>query len=137
MPTKPKKKLTLDEAVEASTWRHKPISRRRATVAGLLGIMFGYTGIHNFIMHRKKRGFCHMLISSASLLALFLPLIQAVFVVYSCKHPEFGYPCYKMDSYDDALNVLLIIGIIATVFNVAWGAIEGAIILIHRNRFVD
>ena len=137
MPTKPhaKKKMTLDEAVAKSDWRNRPISRKRATVAGVLGIPFGCLGIHDFILHHKKRGFIHLIVSSIVFGMFFMPFIYGVSVVYGCMHPELGLQCVNISEYDDTLNVVMTIGLIGTLASIIWGIVESVIVLINRNKF--
>ncbi len=133
MPTKPHK-MTLDEAVARSTWQDKPITRRRATIAGYFGVLLGFTGVHNLIMRQKKRALIHAL-SSAAAFAMFLaPLIYVLVVVVKCQHPE-KFECPDISGYDDTLNVIMIIGMILSGLALLWGTAEGVIILLNRNRF--
>ena len=137
MPTKPSKhkkhgKDYLDDAVAKSTYHKKPITRGRAIKAGILGILLGTTGIHNALMHNKKRGFVHLLFSSATFGMFFLPLGHAFSVVYLCKH---GGECIDISSYDDALNVLVIAGFILFAASIIWGIVEGVIILKNCKSF--
>ena len=138
MPTKPSKstrkhgKDYLDEAVAKSTYHYKPITRRRAIYAAILGIPFGWAGIHNFIMRRKKRGALHMIISTVALSLFFYPLSYGISVVYRCRK---GLECIDMSGYDDTLNVLIIIGLILYGANIIWGIVESVIILINIKRF--
>jgi hypothetical protein len=137
MPTKPTKhknhgKAYLDEAVAKSTYRRKPITRRRALYGALLGIPFGWMGIHNFALRQKKRGLLHMLTSNIAFLLFFIPFCLGIMAVYPCRH---GGECIDISSYDDTLNVLLIIGLIAFVVCIIWGIIESVVILINLNRF--
>ena len=136
MPTKPHRKMTLDEAVAKSTWQSKPITRKRATLAGYLGILLGFTGIHNLIMRRKKRAIAHAASSAIAFAMMLIPLAHALIVVYKCKHPE-QYACPDISGYDDTLNVVLIAGIILSMLAILWGMVEGVIILLNRNRFKD
>ena len=133
MPTRPHR-MTLEEAVARSTWQEKPITRRRAVIAGYFGILLGFTGIHNLIMRRKKRALAHAL-SSAVAFAMFLaPLIYVMVVVVKCHHPEL-YECPDISGYDDTLNVIMTTGLILSALAILWGFIEGVVILINRNRF--
>lgn len=137
MPTAPSKhrkhgKDYLDEAVAKSTFRKKPITRSRAIKAGILGILLGTTGIHNAIMRNKKRGFVHLLFSSAAFGMFFLPLCHAFSVVYLCRH---GGECVDMSSYDDTLNALVIAGFILFFASIVWGIVEGIIILKNCKSF--
>lgn len=133
MPTKPHK-MTLEEAVARSTWQEKPITRRRATIAAYFGILLGFTGIHNLIMRRKKRALAHAVSSTAAFALFFGPLLYVLIVVVKCQHPE-QYECPDISSYDDTLNVIMIIGMILSALAILWGVIEGIIILLNRHRF--
>lgn len=139
MPTKPRteKKMTLDEAVAKSDWRNRPVSRKRATVAGIIGIPFGCLGMHDFIMRHKKRGFIHLIATTIAFGLFFGPFIYGVSVVYGCMHPELKLQCVKIDGYDDTLNVIMIIGLVLTLASILWGIIESVIILARRNQFKD
>ena len=137
MPTKPNKnrkhgKDYLDEAVAKSTYHKKPITRSRAIKAGILGILLGTTGIHNAMMRNKKRGFIHLLFSSAAFGMFFLPISHAFTVVYLCKH---GGECIDISSYDDTLNILVIAGFILFFASIVWGIVEGIIILKNCKSF--
>jgi hypothetical protein len=139
MPTKPSQHKSkkhsnnyLDEAVAKSTYHKKPVTRNRAILAGLLGIPFGWIGIHNFLMRRKKRAFAHFTFSSIGFGMFFLPVCYGVAVIYQCRHTK---ECIDISSYDDTLNAIVITGIILFAISVLWGAIEGIILLINRNRF--
>ena len=134
MPTKPHKKMTLEEAVAKSTWQHKPITRRRATIAGYLGILLGFTGVHNLIMYRKKRALAHALSSAVAFAMFLLPLFHVLSVVIMCQHPE-RYECPDIRGYDGTLNFILTSGLILSGVAILWGIVEGIIILINRNRF--
>ena len=136
MPTKPHSKITLEEAVAKSTWQSKPITRKRATLAGYFGVLLGFTGVHNLIMRRKKRAFAHAASSAVAFAMMLIPLAHALIVVYKCKHPE-QYACPDISGYDDTLNVVLITGIILSILAILWGIAEGIIILANRNRFRD
>ena len=131
MPTAPSKskqkhgKDYLDEAVAKSTYRHKPISRKRALYAAILGI-------HNFVMRRKKRGALHVIISTVALSLFFYPFSYGISIVYRCK---LGIECIDMSAYDGTLNVLIIAGLVLCVANLLWGIIESIVILINLNRF--
>ena len=139
MPTKPRanKKMTLDEAVAKSDWRNRPVSRKRATVAGILGIPFGCLGMHDLIMRHKKRGFIHLIATTIAFGLFFVPFIYGVSVVYGCMHPEMNLQCVKIDDYDDTLNVIMIIGMVLTVASIIWGIVESVIILINRKNFQE
>ena len=139
MPTKPRanKKMTLDEAVAKSDWRNRPVSRKRATVAGILGIPFGCLGMHDFIMRHKKRGFIHLLITTFVFGMFFTPFMYGVSVAYGCMHPELNLQCIKISDYDDTLNAIMIIGMVLTVASIIWGIVESVIILANRNSFQD
>lgn len=136
MPTKPSKKKHgkdyLDEAVAKSTYHKKPITRKRAIRAGILGILLGCTGIHNSIMHNKKRGFAHLLLSTIAFGMFFFPLSHAFLVVYQCQH---GGECINITGYDDVLNVLVIAGFILFIASIIWGIVEGIIILKNCKNF--
>lgn len=138
MPTKPSKskqkhgKDFLDEAVAKSTYRYKPVTRRRALYAAIFGIPFGWAGIHNFIMRRKKRGALHVIISTVAISMFFYPICYGVTVVYRCKQ---GLECVDISGYDDTLNFLIITGLVLYGANIIWGIIESIIILININRF--
>jgi hypothetical protein len=136
MPTKPSHKkhgkAYLDEAVAKSTYRKKPITRSRAIKAGILGILLGTTGIHNALMHNKKRGFVHLLYSSTTFGMFFLPLCHGFLVIYKCRH---GGECIDMTSYDDTLNALVIAGLILFATSIIWGIVEGVIILKNAKNF--
>ena len=138
MPTAPSKskqkhgKDYLDEAVAKSIYRYKPISRKRALYAAVLGFPFGWAGIHNFVMRRKKRGALHVIISTVALSLFFYPFSYGISVVYRCK---LGIECIDMSAYDDTLNALIIAGLVLCVANLLWGIIESIIILINLNRF--
>lgn len=136
MPTKPTHKKHgkdyLDEAVAKSTYRKKPITRSRAIKAGILGILLGCTGIHNALMHNKKRGFVHLLASSIAFGMFFLPLCHGFLVVYQCQH---GGECIDMSSYDDTLNFLVIAGFVLFIASIIWGIVEGIIILANLRRY--
>jgi TM2 domain-containing membrane protein YozV len=138
MPTKPSSKkhgkAYLDEAVEKSTYRAKPITRKKAIIAGCLALPLGSTGIHNFLMRNKKRGFFHLLISSIAFGLFFFPFSHALLAVYSC---QMGGECIDMSSYDDTLNALLITGLILLAGSIIWGAVEGIIILINHKHFEE
>ena len=127
MPTKPRteKKMTLDEAVAKSDWHNRPVSRKRATVAGILGTPFGCLGIHDLIATTIAFGL------------FFVPFIYGVSVVYGCMHPEMNLQCIKIDDYDDTLNVIMIIGLILTLVSILWGIVESVIILINRKNFQE
>jgi len=133
MPTKPHK-MTLEEAVARSTWQEKPITRRRATIAAYLGILLGFTGIHNLIMRRKKRALAHAVSSTIAIAMFLIPLISVLIVVVKCQHPE-QFECPDISGYDDTLNVIMIAGMILTALAIIWGFIEGVILLLNRNRF--
>ena len=139
MPTKPhtEKKMTLDEAVAKSDWHNRPVSRKRATVAGIVGIPFGCLGMHDFIMRHKKRGFIHLIATTIAFGLFFGPFIYGVSVVYGCMHPELKLQCVKIDDYDDTLNVIMIIGLVLTLASILWGIVESVIILARRNQFKD
>ena len=139
MPTKPRanKKMTLNEAVAKSDWRNRPVSRKRATVAGILGIPFGCLGMHDFIMRHKKRGFIHLIATTIAFGLFFVPFIYGVSVVYGCMHPELNLQCIKIGDYDDTLNTIMIIGMVLTVASIIWGIVESVIILANRNSFQD
>ncbi len=138
MPTAPSKSKTkhgkdyLDEAVAKSTYHSKPISRKRALYAGILGIPFGWAGLHNFIMHRKKRGILHVIFSTIALTLFFYPFSYGITVVYRCK---LKIECIDISSYDNTLNVLIIVGLILCALNFIWGIIESIVILINLKRF--
>lgn len=136
MPTKPSHKKHgkdyLDEAVAKSTYRKKPITRSRAIKAGILGILLGTTGIHNAMMRNKKRGFVHLMYSSATFGMFFLPICHGISVVYKCQH---GGECIDMSSYDDTLNFILIAGIVLFLASIVWGIVEGVIILKHAGDY--
>ena len=136
MPTKPHK-ISLDEAVEASTWRGKPITRKRATVAGILGIIFGFSGLHNLIMHRKKRAAGHFITSSIAFAMFVYPFAYGVAVVYCNNHIDTFKNCPNVTEggLDTTLNIVMTIGLVLSISALLWGIIEGIIILVHRNRF--
>lgn len=136
MPTSPRKsnkrgKDYLEEAVAKSTYHYKPITRRRAAVAALFGIPFGWMGIHNFMMRRRKRAALHFAISAIAISMFFYPLCYGISVYYKCQQTG---ECAKVEN-DDLLNVLVIIGLIAFALNIIWGIVESVIILININRF--
>lgn len=136
MPTKPSKKshgkAYLDEAVAKSTYRKKPISRRRAIIAGLLAVPLGCIGFHDLLLRNKKRGFIHCLFSSIAFGMVFFPLMHGFAVVYQCQN---GGECISMDGYDDTLNAIVIAGLVLFAASIIWGIVEGIIILTHLNRF--
>ncbi len=138
MPTKPHKniKSKLQEAIEKSTKKHrrkaKPLTRKRVTYCGIAGILFGWLGIHNFMMHRPKRAFGHIIYSAITFDMFAIPLIYAAFVVYQCRH---GKECIDITSYDDTLNVVVIVGLILFITSVIWGVVEGIILIANRSRF--
>lgn len=137
MPTKPHSatRSKLEEAVEKSSRkRHKkkPLTRGRITYCGIMGILFGWLGVHNFMMHRTKRAFGHIIYSAITFDLFFIPFAYAAYVVYQCRH---GYECIDMSSYDDTLNVILIIGLILFATSVIWGIIEGIVLITSRSRF--
>ena len=137
MPTKPSKhakhgKDYLDEAVAKSTYHAKPITRKRATVSGVLGVLLGFTGIHNWIMRRKKRAFMHSMISAIGFFMFFLPIAHGVIVVYNCRH---GFGCEDMRSYSDIFNILVIAGFAIFGFSLIWGIVEGITILTHLSHY--
>ena len=139
MPTKPTKskkhgKAYLDEAVAKSTYHKKPITRKRAFCAAVFGIPFGWMGMHNFIMRRKKRGLLHLLTSNIAFLLFFVPFCLGIMAVYPCRH---GGECIDISSYDNTLNVILIIGIVSFVACLIWGIVESVVILINLNRFPE
>lgn len=138
MPTKPSRKSSfkstkhgkdyLDEAVAKSGYYRKPITKKRAILAGILAIPFGSTGIHNYIMHNAKRGFIQGLIGSITFAMVIIPLSYGIMAYYR-----------KIDisGYDDTLNAILIIGLIGFAISLIWGIVEGIIILTHIGKFVD
>lgn len=136
MPTKPHKtshgKNYLDEAVAKSTYHYKPITRKRAATAASLGLFLGWSGLHNFLMRRRKRGALHFILSAISIAMFFYPLCHGIAVVYQCQH---GGKCIDMSSYDDFLNVLIIIGLITFAANIIWGIVEAIVIFINLGRF--
>ena len=138
MPTAPSKKKHgkdyLDEAVAKSTYRKKPISRRRAMVAGLLAIPLGCIGFHDLLLRNKKRGFIHCLISSIAFGMVLLPVAHAFTIVYQCQN---GGECLSIEGYDDTLNVIVIAGLVIFAASIIWGIVEGIIILTHLNRFTS
>ena len=139
MPTKPSKnrkhgKEYLDEAVAKSTYRKKPVTRKRAVFAGILAFPLGLIGAHDFALRNKKRGFFHLLISTVFFGMVFLPLSHGIFVVYQCQH---GGECIDMSGYDDTLNVIVIAGLILLAASFIWGIVEGIIILTHLGRFEE
>jgi len=135
MATKPHTRLTLDEAVEASDWKKRKISRRRATTAGIVGLFFGYMGAHDFIMRHKKRGFVHLISAAIAITMFFMPFLYGVSVVYGCRHPELNLQCVDISEYDDMLNVIMIIGMVLTAGVIIWGIVESIIILRNRDCF--
>lgn len=124
----------LDEAVEKSTYRPRAISRRRATIAGIFAIPFGWSGIHCLMMRSKKRGLLHFAAATVALAMFVFPVMHGIMVVYNCRK---GIECVKIDGYDDALNVLVIAGLILFAANVIWGIVEGVIILKNRKFFSE
>ena len=135
MPTKPSKykkhgKDYLEEAVAKSTYHYKPITRKRAAVAALIGIPFGWSGIHNFMMRRRKRAALHFIISTIAISMFFYPLSYGIAVVYQCQH---GGECIDMSGYDDTFNVLIIVGLISFALNILWGIIESVIITVEHH----
>lgn len=136
MPTKPSKKKHgkdyLDEAVAKSTFHKKPITRKRAIIAGLLAIPLGCIGFHDLLLRNKKRGFIHLVVSSIAFGMVFFPLAHAFAVVYQC---QIGKECISMEGYDGTLNAIVIAGMIFFAASVIWGIIEGIIILTHLSRF--
>ena len=56
----------------------KPITQKRAIKAGIFGILFGFTGIHNAMLNNRKRALAHLLSSGLAILQLEpqLPLQQ-------------------------------------------------------------
>lgn len=135
MPTKPSRKHGkdfLDEAVAKSTYRKKELTRNRVIFAGILAFPLGSTGIHNFLMRNKKRGLIHLLYSSTTFGMFFIPMVYGLAVLYRCTH-KMG--CEDISDYDDTLNAILIAGLILFCISIIWGAVEGVIILLHRNRY--
>lgn len=135
MATKPHTRLTLDEAVEASDWKKRQISRRRATTAGIVGLFFGYMGAHDFIMRHKKRGFFHLATAAIAISMFLMPFLYGVSVVYGCRHPELNLECVDISGYDDMLNTVMTIGMIFTAIVIIWGIVESIIILKNRDSF--
>ena len=134
MPTKPHKnaKAYLDEAVAKSTAQAKPISHRRAIISGFAGIFCGFSGIHNMLMYRKKRGFVHLLLSTAALALVYYPFRHALYYYVRCRQ---GIECIDMSSFTIPFNVMVISGFALFVISVIWGVVEGVIILVHHKRF--
>lgn len=131
MPTSPNKKHGrdyLEEAVAKSTYHKKPLTRERAISCGILAIMLGTTGIHNFLMRQKKRGLLHLLFSS---------LAFGMFLIPLC----FGLAAYRkhidISSYDKTLNAILIGGIVLFAVSLIWAIAEGIILLINAKNFPD
>ena len=110
----------------------KPITRKRAIKAGIFGILFGFTGIHNAMLNNKKRALAHLLSSGIAFAMFLAPLIYGIAIVYQCKHSD---TCIDISGYDDTLNVILITGMILSVAAILWGIIEGIIILLKSARY--
>ena len=138
MPTAPSKKKHgkdyLDEAVAKSTYRKKPITRRRAMIAGILAIPLGCIGFHDFLLRNKKRSFVHTLVSAIAFFMVVIPLAHAFTIVYRC---QIGEECLSMEGYDDTLNAIVIAGLVIFAASIIWGIVEGIIILTHLNRFTS
>lgn len=110
----------------------KPITQKRAIKAGIFGILFGFTGIHNAMLNNRKRALAHLLSSGLAFAMFLVPLFIGFIVVYQCKH---GNGCTDISGYDDTLNVILITGMILSVAAILWGIIEGIIILLKSARY--
>ena len=139
MPTRPnsKKKMTLDEAVVASSWRNRPVTRKRATTAGIIGLFFGYMGAHDFIMRHKKRGLVHLISFAIAFTMFIVPFFLGVLSVYCRMHPELNVECLDLRGNDVTLNIVMTAGLILSALGVLWGIVESIIILIHRNSFPE
>ncbi len=135
MPTKPHRKkgtAYLDEAVAKSTYHEKQISKRRALIAGLCAFPFGFTGLHNYLMRRKKRAFAHFVISGVALLMFFYPFLIAVKNYMSCRK---GLECEDLSQFSVLFNILVIAGIVTFAASFIWAIVEGIVILTHLRRF--
>ena len=139
MPTKPSKskRMTLDEAVAASSWKNRPVSRKRATTAGIVGLFFGYMGAHDFIMRHKKRGFIHLIAFSICFTMFLVPFFMGVIAAYCRMHPELKVQCLDLRGNDITLNVIMTTGLVLVVANLIWGIVESVIILAHRKDFEE
>lgn len=109
----------------------KPLFRETVILAGVLGLFFGGFGVHNFMIHRTKRGIIQAVIT-VSLFGLAMTLFVIMFFdSFKCGTGSIG-SCEKLNLPFDAL---LAICSYAVGGMFGWGAIESLIILIKANQY--
>lgn len=77
-------------------WNNPPVRREenKKVVAGILGILLGYLGIHKFILGYTKEGIIQILLNLACGLGGLIGLIEGI--IYLTKTDEDFYQTYQV-----------------------------------------
>ncbi len=125
------------EVTENAEKAEQPLYRETVLLAGMLGLFLGCLGVHNFIIHKRKRGIIQLALTIAGLGIIGVFAVIASIQGSGCEpNAYYTVPCDRYIVLPETINIINVVCFFALVMpSVIWGTLESFWMLVTAGKY--